>query len=268
MSLPDVPVLIDDRLTACRYALPVSAEWVSIPGLETRQINTPAEIRESNAVALVDSLIASLLLDSHAIVTDHAVASRRASMLTMVSHTRPDDVDNVVVATHDVSVSGRGIAETTLARFYGITAMSWVNERREVDSSTVLITEGAEALIALDDPEAYQEDLGRAWFLLTDTPYVSHVCIAPRALLTRDPAAVVGAVARLEAARAAGEERARELRRNVSHDFDIDRDVIADTLADQTYTLGDAERSGLLALWRSTGVSVPTDTRNLFVTLG
>lgn len=268
MSLPNIPVLIDDRLTACRYALPISAEWVSVPGLETRQINNPAEIRESNAVALVDSLIASLLLDSHAIVTDHAVASRRASMLTMVSHTRPDDVDDVIVATHDVSVSGRGVAETTLPRFYGISASSWVNERREVDRTTVLITEGAEALIAIDDPDAYQEDLGRAWFLLTDTPYVSHVCIAPRALLTRDPGSVVAAVAGLEAARAAGDERARELRRNISRDFDIDREVLADTLADQTYQLSDPERSGLLALWRSTGVAIPGDTRNLFVTLG
>lgn len=263
-----IPILIDDRLPACRYALPVTAGWVTEPGLEVQRITSPAGIREQNAVALVDSLIASLLLESHAIITDHAVASRRASMLTMVSNTRPDDVDNVIVSTPDVSVAGRGVAESTLPRFYGISATGWVNERRGVDRSTVLITEGAEALIPVDDADAYQEDLGRAWFLMTDTPYVSHVCVAPRSLLTRNPASIVEAVSRLEAARSAGEERARELRRNISRDFDIDRDVIADTLADQTYRLDDPERAGLLALWRATGVSVPGDTRNLFVTLG
>lgn len=265
--MTSVPVLVDNRLTAARYAIPIAGEWVETDGLDLRRIATPAEIRERNAVALVDSLIASLLLETHAIVTDHAVASRRASMLTMVSHTRPDDVDNVVVSTPDVSVSGRAVAEATLPRFYGITTTGWVTERRKVDASTVLITEGAEALIPVDDPDAYQEDLGRAWFLMTDTPYVSHVCVAPRALLTRNPASVVEAVGRLEAVRAAGEERARELRRNISRDHDIDREVVADTLADQTYRLNDPERSGLLALWRATGVSIPGDTRNLFVTL-
>jgi predicted solute-binding protein len=266
-SVTDIRTLVDDRLTACWFAYPVQAGWDGTQEIELLRDLGPAAVREANAVALLDSLAATRLLDSHVIVSNHAVASRRASFLTIVTHTRPDEVDNVTVSTPDVSLSGRGLAEATLPRFYGITVTAWSDARLPVDASTALLTEGAEALIPVDSEEHYQEDLGRAWFLLTDTPYVSHVCVAPRSELTRNPAGVISAVKRLDAARAAASDNARELRRNLSRDLEIERDLFTDTLADQTYTLGDAERAGLLGFWQSVGVTAPADASSTFVTL-
>lgn len=263
-----IPTLIENRLTCCWYAYPVQAGWVEDENIKLERNLGPAQVREANAVALIDSLAATRLLDSHVIISDHAVASRRASFLTIVTHTRPDDVDNVTISTPDVSFSGRGLAETTLPRFYGITAAGWTADRLPVNETTALLTEEAEALIPVDEPDHYQEDLGRAWFLLTDTPYVSHVCVAPRSELTRNPETVVQAVARLTAARQAAESNARELRRNLSRDLNIERDLFTDTLADQTYRLDDPERSGLLGFWQSIGFTAPGNAQNLFVNLG
>lgn len=265
--MASIPIVIDNRLTACWFAYPVEAGWLEGEGIELERDLAPATVRDRNAVALIDSLAASRLLDSHVIIDRHAVASRRASFLTLVTHTRPDDVDNVTVSTPGVSLSGRGLAETVLPKFYGITVPDWTSEPLPVNESTALLTEEARALIPVEDAEHFQEDLGRAWFLLTDTPYVSHVCVAPRSELTSDPAAVVAAVARLRDARAAADSRARELRRNLSRDLGIERDLFTDTLADQTYALDDAERAGLLALWRDVGITIPGNVSDTIVSL-
>lgn len=266
--MPNIPVLIDGRLTACWYSYPFQAGWIEPDGVEIARDPLPAVIRDRQAVALIDSLAATRLLESHVIVSDHCVASRRASFLTVVTHTRPDDVNNVTVSTPGVSLVGRGVAEAVLPRFYGITVASWTDERLEVTDTNALVTEEAEALIAVDEPDHYQEDLGRAWFLLTDTPYVSHVCVAPRSVLASDPAAVISAVERLDAARRTSGDRARELRRNLSKDHGIERDVLAETLADQTYRLDDAERAGLLGLWQHLGITPPENIQRNIVTLG
>jgi predicted solute-binding protein len=264
----DIPVLIDARLTACWYSYPFQAGWIDAPEVEVIRDPHPTTIRDRNAIALVDSLAATRLLETHVIVADHAVASRRASFLTVVTHTRPDEVDRVTVSTRDISLVGRGVAEATLPRFYGITAIEWTDERREVNEDTIVITEEAEALIPVDDTEHYQEDLGRAWFLLTDTPYVSHICVAPRSALTSDPTAVIAAVERLEQARQVSNDRARELRRNVAGNLEIERDLFTETLADQTYHLDDPERSGFLGLWKHLGVETPRNMSDRIVTLG
>jgi predicted solute-binding protein len=265
--VPDIPVLIDARLTACWYSYPFQSGWIDAPEVEIIRDPHPATIRDRNAIALVDSLAATRLLETHVIVADHAVASRRASFLTVVTHTRPDEVDRVTVSTRGISLVGRGVAEATLPRFYGITATDWTDDRLEVNQQTIVITEEAEALIPVDDTEQYQEDLGRAWFLLTDTPYVSHICVAPRSALTSDPAAVIAAVERLEQARQASTDHARELRRNVASDLGIERDLFTETLADQTYRLDDPERSGLLGLWKHLGIPTPGNMSEHIVTL-
>lgn len=266
--MPAIPVLIDGRLTACWYSYPFQAGWIEPEGVEIARDPLPAAVRDRQAVALIDSLAATRLLESHVIISDHCVASRRASFLTVVTHTRPDDVDNVTVSTPGVSLVGRGVAEATLPRFYGITVARWTDERLSVNDTTALVSEEAEALIPVEEPDHYQEDLGRAWFLLTDTPFVSHVCVAPRSTLAADPAAVITTVERLDAARQSSSDRARELRRNLSRDHGIERDLFTETLADQTYRLDDAERAGLLGLWQHLGITPPGNIQRNIVTLG
>jgi hypothetical protein len=78
-------------------------------------------------------------------------------------------------------------------------------------------------------------------------------------VLASNPASVASAVERLNAFHAAGQERGRELRRDLSKSLDIDRETLTETLADQTFTLDDPALDGLIELARRTGLGVPRD---------
>ncbi len=204
----------------------------------------------------------------HAVVADLAVVARRATMLTLATHTRPDDVDDVAVSLAGVSPAGRAAALATLRAFYGIGAREWSDETFAVDAAHAVVSEGPAALIPIEDDEIYQEDLGRAWFLMTDTPFVSHVCVARRSLLTRDPVAVAEAVGRLAAALAAGNERGRELRRDLSKRHGIDRDLLVEVLADQEWELTAEGIAGLALLARRAGLTSGANLERAVVRVG
>jgi predicted solute-binding protein len=140
-----------------------------------------------------------------------------------------------------------------LPRFYGITLTGWTDQPRTPDDNTVLLEEGATALADVEDDGLFHEDLGRAWYLLTQTPYVSHICVVPRRLVSSDRVAVEQAVARLDVARSLATERARELRRDLTRAYGVDRELLTEVLAEQTNELGSAELGGLKSLYSFSG---------------
>jgi hypothetical protein len=215
-------------------------------------------------LALLDSVTALSLLPARVIVRDVAVVWRAASMLTLTTHARPDEVEAATVAVPGVSPAGRALAAAVLGPFYGIAVAGWSERAHPVDATHVTISEGPAALIAEADEERYQEDLGRAWFLLTDRPFVSHVAVAARQQIASDPPAVAAAVARLLAAREAGAARGRELRRDLSKAHGIDREALTETLAAATWALDDAAADGLAELARRSGLALP---RNALVSV-
>lgn len=251
-------ITIDDRLATAMYSYPVTAGWVEASGITLTRGLRPAAARQA-AIALLDSVYALTMLDTHVVLRDAAIVWRTASMLTMTTSARPDEVEQATIAIPGISAAGRAVATSVVTPFYGITVTSWAEEVRDVDTETAVISEDAEALIADDNEDRYQEDLGRAWFLLANLPFVSHVCVAPRALLASDPAAIAGAITRLNGARATGQERGRELRRDLSKVLNIDRETLTETLADQTFTLDDEALDGLVELARRTGLGVTRD---------
>ena len=247
-------ILIDDRLTTAMLAYPLRAGWLDAENVQLVSGLTARAVRESNALALVDSLAARTLLDTHVVVRDMAIASRRASFITFATHTRPDEVRSVTISTAGVSPATLALAQIVIPDFYGVLVADWTDTELVLTDATAQVSEGARALIPFEHDEWYQEDLGRAWLLLTDSPFVSHLTVAPRAVIAADPAAVGVAVARLSAAREAGRTRARELRRDISGELGIDREVLTETLADQIYELGKDELHGLTTLWRRAGL--------------
>jgi predicted solute-binding protein len=251
-------IAIDDRLTTAIYAYPVTAGWVDASGITLTLGLQPNAARQAT-IALLDSVYALTMLDTHVIVRAAGIIWRTASMLTMTTQTRPDEVEQATIAIPGISASGRAIATAVITPFYGIAVSGWAEEERAVDAATAVVSEDAAALIADENEDHYQEDLGRAWYLLANLPYVSHVCVAPRSLLASDPAAVAGAVERLNAARTAGQEHGRELRRDLSKGLNIDRETLTETLADQTYTLDDEALDGLVELAKRTGLGVARD---------
>ncbi|HUG14857.1 MAG TPA: MqnA/MqnD/SBP family protein [Thermomicrobiales bacterium] len=239
--------MLDDRLETVMFGYPLSAGWIEADGVSRVPYLPPSMIGDAT-LALVDSIAALTMLGSHVIVRDIAVVCRHSSMLTLLTHTRPDEVEEVAVSIPGVSPAGRAVATAVLQPFYGIRVLAWSEDDHAVDSAHATLTEGTLALIPVHDEQQYQEDLGRAWFLMTDRPFVSHVAVAPRATLASSPAGVLAAVERLLESRRVASERGRELRRDLSRGLAIDRDTLTDTLADQTHELDDDALDGLAVL--------------------
>lgn len=242
-------IAIDHRLETARLAYPFAAGWADTTNVDLVEGLTSTRAADADVV-LIDSLVGLTMLDGWAIVADFAVVTRRASMLTLATHTRPDDVDNVSVSVTGVAPAGRAIALATLRSFYGINVSEWTNTPAQVDDLHAIVSDGPAGLIPIDDDHIYQEDLGRAWFLMTNTPFVSHLCMTRRSLLTRDPATVSATLDQLAQALEISVERGRELRRNLSRDHGIDRDLLVEVLADQEWTLSAEAIDGLTQLAR------------------
>jgi predicted solute-binding protein len=249
-------LLLDDTLTTAMLAYPFRAGWVAAEHAQLVTGLTARAVRAARSVALLDALAARTLLDTHVLVRDVGIASRRASFITLATHTRPDEVGAVTISTANVSPATLALAQIVVPDFYGIPVVGWTEQELELSATTAQVSEGARALIPFEHEEWYQEDLGRAWLLLTDSSFVSHVAVAPRAAIASDPRAVAEAVGRLIAARDAGRSRARELRRDISNAHTVDREVLTETLADQSYELGKDELHGLTTLWRRAGLPV------------
>jgi predicted solute-binding protein len=246
-------ITLDDRLETVMLGYPFSAGWIDSEGV-TLVPYLPPSVAASATVALVDSIAALTMLGSHVIVRDIAVVCRHSSMLTLVTHTRPDEVEAVTVSIPGISPAGRAVATAVLQPFYGITVSEWSERDHPVDEQHATLTEGVVALTPVDDESQYQEDLGRAWFLMTDRPFVTHVAVASRAALASDPAAVAAAIRRLDESRGTALEKGRELRRDLSKGLNIDRETLTDTLADQTHTLDDEAVDGLAVLSARSGL--------------
>jgi predicted solute-binding protein len=253
-----VRILVEERLETAMFAYPYRAGWVEGAAADGVTLASPvsADVARSADLALIDAVTGLGLLDTHVIVRDIAITWRTASMLTLTTHTRPDEVEAVTASVAGVSLTGRAVAVAVVTQFYGITVRDWTTEAHPVGPEHVTITEGPAALVAEENEDFYQEDLGRAWYLLADKPLVTHVCVAPRQLLVSRPADLAAAVARLQAARETGLARARELRRDLSKAHGIDRETLTETLADQTHHLDDPSIDGLIELAGRAGLSI------------
>jgi predicted solute-binding protein len=174
-------------------------------------------------------------------------------MLNLVSDRRPDGLERITLGVGGVSDVAQAVAGATLPRFYCIEITALSAAQNTPDAANAYLEEGARALADVDDDGWFHEDLGRAWFLLTQTPYVTHVCIAPRGLTERDRDAVAAALDALQQSRDMSHERARELRRDLTREYGVDRELLGEVLADQSNFLGPDERAGLKSLYSFSG---------------
>ena len=248
-------ILIERRIATAPFWMPFEQQWADIDvDVVVRSVLTPAELRSHGGVAIVDSLLATTILESSRILSSHAVVADRISALTMVTSERPDGIDGAIAGVEGVSLTGRAIAEIVIPEFYGIQIDTWTTEPVSVDSGTILVTEDEKALLPTAVESDFHEDLGRAWFLMTDTPFVSHVCTVPESLAATDPGIIHSSARALTVLReAAGNER-RRLRRNISGDHGIDRDLVVDLFDGLRFQLDASSQRGLAALYSRVGV--------------
>ena len=235
---------IDDSLITAQVRVPLTEGWV--------ETDVPFEVRKGLAaadvgpgdVALIQAPEATLLGQTHIIDPGIAVAAEAMSAIGMRTPVRPDGIEETPIRLLDAGATAEVLIRALLRSFFGITASSFVrsDEDEGATEAQVVIVDG---VLGLTEPEAgYQEDLARAWFILTAQPVVHHV------LVVGVEAEARGAGAEIEVLRqaiAAGRERRRDVRGIIAEasEVEIDRERLAELTNRIRYELEPTDRQAL-----------------------
>lgn len=236
-----VRLLIHDTLITSPLTMPLNEGWVepALPIL-TRSCLTASDL-EADDIALFPAAEIAFLSESHQVVPDIAAVSGQRGAIFMRVPVRPDEIRATPVRLWNASSSAEFLARSTLHPFYGITPMSFTND--DSADAQVVVLEGSEAL---QPPEAgFAEDLVRAWYILTDQPFVSHILVAPK---TMDRDAIAPALSTLANLRSSGHERRKDVRRAIAERTQLDPNLITEFFLAQRYQLELDDRRSLLIL--------------------
>jgi predicted solute-binding protein len=237
-------VLIDDTFATAALATPISARWIDVPA-ELEVVVQPGLMATGVGVddlALISSAEVLRLQHSHEVVSGVAVVADAVGAVAMRTPVRPDEVESTTMRLVDAGGTAELLARATLTPFYGIEATGWLRgDEHAAAQAEVIIVEGAEAL--REQEAGFSEDLVRAWFILTEQSFVSHVLIAPRNLLVEE---FQWYVAFLDTVRASGLERRREWRAPLADREGVGRDRAYTYWAAQRLTLEEGDRRALL----------------------
>lgn len=280
-------LLLDDAPGPALLALAVELGWATLPVPLRTAPNVTARMVQGAAGALVLLPVAEYaqVQETHVILPALAAGGRHSAATVLVADRRIDEIDTPFVDLNGISRTSECLARATLAKFYGISGVTWLREdsagegqRATSDEQaiadgaetaaderlTVEVREGGEALHLLDQPgDTIVADLGRAWFILTGLPYTSHLLVAPRALLEADQGGVQALVDAIPVALDVVHERRRELRRELSDRYGVSRDLLNEFYNDQFSTLtGDAQKAVLTLFQRGAyGLDLPAVRR-------
>lgn len=262
--------LIEHNVTTSVFSHPIEQSWAECQSQFELVPNLSATlVGERAKPALIGSLEALSLLDRFVVMTDIALVSWHTGAIALQTPSRPDEIDDVSIELSDVSKTAEAVARATIHHFYGITVSGWV---REGEDGEVRILEGGAALRARDQKPAheYLSDLVRAWFILSSFPLTTHVLVVPKDLAEGEPNGVRGVVEDLHAIAGVANERRRELRRNLTDEFGLDRERLLAFQDEQTIALSKTARKGWLDLVRRTSrqMKLPPADGIEFVTVG
>ena len=240
-------LLIDDTFATSPYTFPIASSWVSPPeGITIELAPSLTSSATSDEITLLAPSSELLhLQQTHAVVGEIAVVADGNSAIAMRTPVRPDEVEATPVRLLGVSGVAELLARATLRPFYGIEPTIWVHDGDSPDAARaeVVIVEGAEAL---REPEGgFNEDLSRAWFILTAQPVVSHVLLVPRTL---PPDLLRDTVTFLDLARAEGQARRSDWRPRLADREGVDRDRASALWTAQRLKLEESDRPALLDL--------------------
>lgn len=216
-------VLIDDTLVTAPLTMPLRQGWLEAEALSLRLRLGAADVAPDDA-ALLSSGESTELAESHAIVPEVAIVCDGVGAIAMRTPVRPDGIEETPIRLYGVSRTAELLMRATLRPFFGITAAGFI-DNADVDGAAaeVVVVEGEDALRT---PEVgFQEDLCRAWFILTGLRFVSHVFVVPTGTPNDAVRVAIGSLQRLVGA---GVERRREVRVALATDDDLDRDRLVE----------------------------------------
>ena len=247
-KLSQLRLLIDNTLATETVSIPITSGWLPTSGFTVELApRLGADAVSSDDVALVPSSELLHLRQSHVVHPEIAVVADASAAVAMRVPVRPDAVESTPIRLLNTSGTAELLARATVPPFYGIDPTGWIrdDDASEAARAEVIVVEGAEAL---REPEAgFSEDLGRAWFILTAQPFVSHVLLVPRELSAADRVRVIQF---LGAARDEGLARRRQWRPALADRDGISRDRANAFWAAQRLAFGDGDRQALLELFQ------------------
>lgn len=233
---------IDHNLMTGMISLPLREGWIEheldvqvVPNLTASQVGR-------GDVALVSVAGSSLLVDTHFIDPAVAVASGSApesaiSSIVMRTPVRPDGVEETPIRMIDTTPTADLLVRALIRSFFGITVSTFVYDASDpaAGEAQVVVLDGPRGLTDAD--HGHQEDLVKAWYVLTGTPVVYAVAaVGVEADGGRDE------IALLQKALTVGLERRRDVRRILAGDDEsVDRDRLAAITNGLRYQLDEAD---------------------------
>jgi hypothetical protein len=258
--------ILEANVTTAQITYPFQGGWIDTPDwLILRDRVTDEFLAEGTDCALVDALTATKYLDTYSIVADIALVSNHRGTIAMQSDSRPDAIEHATVQLGEVSRTAEGLARATIHHFYGIDVVDWY---RSPQNAEISILQDEDALRS--PGEKNNEDLVRAWFILTSMAIPTHVFITPTEALKADQASIQRIVETLRSSIDVSVDRRRELRRNLAGDLDLDREMLTEFYNDQKTRLTRNARKGWIDLTNrvARAVDLPTGANPDVVSFG
>ncbi len=241
-------LLVDDTPSIAPLTLAHELGWATLPCAVETVAGLTAQVARAHPEALVFVPFTEYpeLQEGYTILPVLAAGGNYNAAIVLVADRPLEEIDECVIDLGEVSRVAEALAYATLKKFYGLTPVAWVRTRPETaEHPVVQICEGGEALHLLDEPgNRVVVNLGRAWFILTGLPPLTHLLLAPDKLLREAPGDVQAFTAALAAAQAARAARKAELRGELSARYGVSVAQLDRYYDDQFTTLtGDAQKS-------------------------
>lgn len=179
--------------------------------------------------------------DTHRLLPQLAVVFEKAGPVMMRTPVRPDEIEQSPIRLIDAGSSAELLARATINSFFGIVPEGFLREGES--NAQVAVVEG---VLALTPPEAgFNEDLARAWFILTSEPYVSHLLVIPAGAPEAERDQLETAARAISTATV---ELRREIRKRVADATGLDRDLLTPLFQATRWALTEHDRRALLML--------------------
>ena len=172
------------------------------------------------------------------------ISLRDAGLARFFSPVRPDQLDDPVVRLQTASLTTELLARATLPGYFGFTPSAWVTDAGQPYDAIVL-----DEIAGISPTESeFAEDLSRAWFVLTGTPFVSHIVAVPDGASADEREAVTNLIH-------AGFEGDLSRTRAFAIEQGADPTLIDAVLADVASVLTGDERLAIPELFRRCGLN-------------
>lgn len=212
---------IEQSLITAPIWIPIREGWVETDiEVDIREGLTSDDIGPGD-VALVPAPVTPGLGTSHFIDPSIAVVVEKVSPIAMRTPVRPDGVEETPIRMLQTGPTAEVLLRALLRPYFGITASTFVtadDDPAAADAQVVVV----DGMLGLMEPEAgFQEDLAKAWFVLTGAAVVHAITVIGVQAEARgaDPELDL-----LRQAIAIGRERRRDLRGIIAGEEEIDRD--------------------------------------------